>query len=79
MLSLLVWVLVVLVVVGFLLWVVESAPFISATMKPMLRWLLIVVAGFICIALLLKLVGVVNFPLGAIAPFADDGRRALPI
>jgi len=33
--------LIVLVVVGILVWLVEQAPFISPTMKPIIRWVMI--------------------------------------
>lgn len=35
--------LIVLVVVGVVLWLVESAPFIDAGMKPIIRWVVIAV------------------------------------
>jgi hypothetical protein len=34
---------VVLLVVGVLLWLVESAPFVSASIKPIIRWIIIAV------------------------------------
>lgn len=34
---------VILLVVGVLLWLVETAPFVSATMKPIIRWIIIAV------------------------------------
>lgn len=34
---------VVLLVVGVILWLVESAPFVSASMKPVIRWVIIAV------------------------------------
>jgi hypothetical protein len=34
---------VVLLVVGVLLWLVETAPFVSATVKPIIRWVILAV------------------------------------
>ena len=34
---------VVLLVVGVLVWLVEQAPFVSATVKPIIRWVIIAV------------------------------------
>jgi hypothetical protein len=35
--------LVVLIVIGILLWIVEQVPFISASFKPVIRWVMIAV------------------------------------
>lgn len=51
-------ILLVLVVLGFVVWVVEGAPFISATVKPFIRWAAIVVAGLVVLKLLLELFNV---------------------
>jgi len=53
-------ILLVLVIIGFVVWVVESAvvesaPFISASIKPFVRWAAIVVGGFYMLKLLLDL------------------------
>lgn len=50
--------LVLLVVVGFVVWLIKSAPFISATIKSFIRWVAIAVGGFVLIALLLRLFGI---------------------
>ena len=34
---------VILLVIGVLLWLVETAPFVSATIKPIIRWVIIAV------------------------------------
>ena len=34
---------VMLIVVGILIWLVETAPFISASVKPLIRWVIIAV------------------------------------
>jgi hypothetical protein len=34
---------VILLVVGVLVWLVEQAPFVSATVKPIIRWVIIAV------------------------------------
>jgi hypothetical protein len=34
---------VILLVVGVVLWLVETAPFVSATMKPIIRWVIVAV------------------------------------
>ncbi len=34
---------VILVAVGVVIWLVETAPFVSATMKPIIRWVVIAV------------------------------------
>jgi hypothetical protein len=34
---------IMLLVVGVLLWVIEQAPFVSATIKPVIRWVVLVV------------------------------------
>jgi len=34
---------VILLVVGVLVWLVESAPFVSASVKPIIRWVIIAV------------------------------------
>jgi len=34
---------VILLIVGVLLWLVEQAPFVSTTIKPIIRWIVLVV------------------------------------
>jgi len=34
---------VILIVIGIVLWLVETAPFISASFKPVIRWVIIAV------------------------------------
>lgn len=60
------YIVVALVIAAFLLWIVESAPFISATLKPLIRWVVIVLCALFVIGLLLNLLGVVDLsvPLG---------------
>ena len=41
----------ILLGVGALLWLVETAPFISATMKPIIRWLIVAIVILWLIAL----------------------------
>lgn len=60
MVQLLVWFVVLLAVFGFVVWAVENAPFISPTVKPFIRWAVIVIAGLCTIYLLLSLLGVVS-------------------
>ena len=50
---------VVLLVVGVLLWIIEQAPFVSASMKPIIRWVIIAV---VLIWLLTVFVGDVPLP-----------------
>lgn len=50
---------VVLLVVGVLLWIIEQAPFVSATIKPVIRWVVIVV---VVLWLLAAFVGDVHLP-----------------
>ena len=45
---------VILLVVGVILYMVESAPFVSATMKPIIRWVII---AFVLIWLITLFVG----------------------
>lgn len=54
-----------LVIGGFILWVIESAPFISATVKPFIRWVAYVMIGLFCIAVLLQFFGVAS-PFGRV-------------
>jgi hypothetical protein len=35
--------LVILIAVGIVLWLVDTAPFVSATMKPIIRWVVVAV------------------------------------
>lgn len=50
---------VILLIIGVLLWVVESAPFVSATIKPIIRWVILVV---VVLWLLTLFVGDVRLP-----------------
>lgn len=50
---------VVLLVVGVLLWLIEQAPFVSATVKPIIRWVIIAV---VVLWLLLVFVGDISIP-----------------
>ena len=60
-LSVLVTVLVIiLLVVGILLWLIETAPFASASMKPIIRWIIIAVVLLWIISLF---VGDIQLPL----------------
>ncbi len=34
---------IILLVVGVLLWLIETAPFVSASIKPIIRWIIIAV------------------------------------
>lgn len=42
---------------GFLAWAVEGAPMVSASFKPFITWILIVLAGFITILFILGMIG----------------------
>lgn len=42
---------------GFLAWIVESAPFIDSSFKALTKWVLLVIAGLILIVWLLSIVG----------------------
>jgi len=42
---------VVLIVVGVLMWLVEQAPFVSASVKPIIRWVIIAVVVLWLLAL----------------------------
>lgn len=44
-----------LLLIGFVVWVIESAPFISETIKPFIRWGAIVIGGLFLIKLLFGL------------------------
>lgn len=50
---------VILLVIGVLLWLVETAPFVSASMKPIIRWLIIAI---VVIWLLTVFIGDVPLP-----------------
>lgn len=50
---------VILLVIGVLLWAVESAPFISASVKPIIRWVIIL---FVVVWLLTVFLGHVQLP-----------------
>ena len=41
----------ILLAIGAVLWLVESAPFISATMKPIIRWVIVAITLLWLIAL----------------------------
>lgn len=45
-------VVVVLIVVGVLLWIIETAPFIDARMKPIIRWAIFAVIALYIIAVI---------------------------
>jgi hypothetical protein len=51
------YLIVALIIAGFILWALDAAPFIAPTVKPWIRWVVIVVIGVFCIALLLQLLG----------------------
>jgi hypothetical protein len=51
---------VILLVVGVILWLVESAPFVSASMKPIIRWVIIAV---VVLWLLTLFVGDIPLPI----------------
>lgn len=47
-----------LIVLGFAAWLVETAPFLDATFKQFIKWVLIVVAAVLVVVFLLGLFGV---------------------
>ncbi len=51
-------ILVVLVIIGFVVWVADSAPFISPTVKPFIHWGAIAVGGFYVLKLVLDMLHV---------------------
>lgn len=51
---------VILLVVGVVLWLVESAPFVSSSMKPIIRWVIIAV---VILWLLSLFVGDIPLPI----------------
>jgi len=51
---------VILLVVGVILWLVESAPFVSASMKPIIRWVILAV---VVLWLLTLFVGDIPLPI----------------
>lgn len=54
----------VLLVVGFVVWLVESAPFVSDALKPVIRWCAIAIGGLFAIKLLLEMFGINLFGKG---------------
>lgn len=54
MLTFAIYLVVTLIVIGFLLWIVQSAPFISADVKPIIRWVVILLCGIWLIMLMLS-------------------------
>ena len=52
---------IILLVVGVLLWLVESAPFVSVTMKPIIRWVVIAVVVLWLISIFLGDIRVSTF------------------
>lgn len=48
---------VVLVVLGFAAWAIETAPFLDSTFKAAIKWLLIVLAGVFVLVYVLALIG----------------------
>lgn len=49
--------LVALVVLGFFAWLAITAPFLEATFKEFIKWVLIALAGVLVIVYLLSLIG----------------------
>lgn len=47
-----------LIVLGFAAWLVDTAPFIEAQFKQIIKWVLIVVAGLLVAIFLLGLFGI---------------------
>lgn len=62
MLTFVLYLVLTLCIVGFAMWAVENAPFISATIKPFIRWVIIVGCGIWVIVLLLSLFGFAGAP-----------------
>jgi hypothetical protein len=59
MLSLLLYLVGVLLIAGLVLWAVDTAPFLKTSpIRPMIHWLVVVVAVIICVAVLLNFLGV---------------------
>jgi len=50
---------VILLVIGALLWIVEQAPFVSASVKPIIRWVIVAV---VILWLLTVFVGDITLP-----------------
>lgn len=63
LLSLLITLVALLVVVGVLLWIVQSAPFIDAELKPIIRWAILAIVALYLLALFLGLVPLPAMPL----------------
>ena len=53
LLALIIWV----VIIGFVAWLVSTAPFIDPTFKAIIKWLLIVAVAVIVITFLIHLLG----------------------
>lgn len=53
---------VLLILVGFTLWVLGSAPFIDAEMKGIIRWVILVLVGFWLLSMLLGYAEPIPFP-----------------
>jgi hypothetical protein len=51
---------IVLLIVGVLLWITEQAPFVSASVKPIIRWVVIAV---VVLWLLTLFIGDIRIPL----------------
>jgi hypothetical protein len=65
MLTLILYLVVILVVAGFVVWLVESAPFISPSVKPVIRWVVLALCGLFAVVVLLQLFGVAT-PFGPV-------------
>jgi len=52
----------ILLAVGAVMWLIETAPFISATMKPIIRWVIVAVVVLWLVALF---VGDIPIPIRA--------------
>ncbi len=48
---------IMIVAIAFLAWVIDSAPFISASFKPFIKWILMVIVGALVLLWLLSMVG----------------------
>lgn len=54
----------VLVLLGVLLWIIQSAPFISGSMKPIITWVVIAVVALWLVTQLFGLGGVGDIKVG---------------
>jgi hypothetical protein len=53
LLNLIVWIL----IIGFVAWLISTAPFIEATFKAIIKWLLLVAVAFVVISFLVHALG----------------------